>query len=119
VLSKNTQTLDKQVMGGIFNIPDSSSLGKYLGSSMFQRRPAADLFQNISTNATSKLDSWKAKCFSKAGRVVLIQSNLEALPSHTMQCYKLPGIVTDKLDQINRDFFWKNSNSDKVMPLVA
>jgi len=59
------------------------------------------------------------KCFSKAGRVVLIQSNLEALPVHAMQCYKLPSIVTDQLDRINRDIFWKNSNSDKGMPLVA
>ena len=28
-------------------------------------------------------------------------------------------MVTDQLDRINRDFFWKNSNSDKGMPLVA
>ena len=57
--------------------------------------------------------------FSKAGRVVLIQSNLKALPVHTTQCYKLPGMITDQLDQIHRDFFWKNSRSDKGMPLVA
>ena len=36
-----------------------------------------------------------------------------------MQCYKLPDIVTDKLDQINCDFFWKNSNSNKGIPLIA
>ena len=59
------------------------------------------------------------KCFSKAGRVVLIQSNLEALPVHAMQCCKLPGMVTKQLDRINRDFFWKTSNLDKGMPLVA
>jgi len=38
---------------------------------------------------------------------------------HAMQCYKLPGMVTQQLDRINRDFFWKNSHLDKGMPLVA
>ena len=36
-----------------------------------------------------------------------------------MQCYKLPARVTDQLDQINREFFWKNASSAKGMPLVA
>jgi len=36
-----------------------------------------------------------------------------------MQCYKLPGKISDHLDRINRDFFWKQSHSGKGMPLVA
>jgi len=105
MFSKNTRPLDKQVVGGIFNIPHSSSLGKYLGCSLFQGRPDAELFQTLTTKANSKLDSWKAKCFSKAGRVVLIQSNLETLPTPTRQCHKLPSRITDQIDRINRDFF--------------
>ena len=59
------------------------------------------------------------KCFSKAGWVVLIQSNLETLPTHTTQCYKLPRRITDQLDRIHREFFWKNSTSDEGLPLIA
>jgi len=98
IFSKNTCNLDKQAVGGIFNIPHSSSLGKYLGCSLFQGQPAAEIFQPLTTKAASKLDSWTTKCFSKAGRVVLIQSNLETLPTHTMQRYKLPSRITDHLD---------------------
>ena len=118
MFSKNTRNLDKQAVRGIFNIPHSSSLGKYLGCSVFQGRPTADLFQTLTSKAASKLDSWMSKCFSKAGRVVLIQSNLETLPTHTMQCYKLPSRITDQLDRIHRDFFWKTSPSAKVLPLI-
>ena len=70
-------------------------------------RPSADHFQNLIAKAVSKLDRWKAKCLSKAGRAVLIQSHLEGLPSHTMQCFQLPASVSEKLDRINREFFWK------------
>ena len=52
VFSKNTRNLDKQVVGGIFNIPHSALIGKYLGCAMFQGRPAPELFQNLAT-------SWK------------------------------------------------------------
>jgi len=119
VLSKNTRFFERQVVGGIFNISHSMSIGKYLGCSLFHGRPSFDLFHHLVDKAQTKLTSWKKKCFSKAGRVVLIQSNLEALLVHTMQCYKLPARVTDQLDRINQEVFWKNASSAKGMPLVA
>ena len=75
--------------------------------------------RDSTSKAASKLDTWVSNCFSKAGRVVLIQANLESLPTHTMQCYKLPSRITDQLDRINRDFFWKTSSTARGLPLVA
>jgi len=63
------------------------------------------LFSDLVRKAHNKLQSWKASSISKAGRLVLIQSNLESLPSHTMQCFKLPKSTTNNLDRVNRDFF--------------
>jgi len=67
----------------------------------------------------AKLSNWKATALSKAGRAVLIQSNLEALPAHTMQCFQLSATVTQRLDQVNQEFFWKKSSTEKGFPLVA
>jgi len=36
-----------------------------------------------------------------------------------MQCYKLPSRITDQLDSIHREFFWKKFTSEKGLPLVA
>jgi len=119
VFSKNTPSLDRQHVKGVLNIPTSSALGKYLGCASFQGRPSSEVFQNLSHKAHSKLSNWKANALSKAGRVVLIQSNLEALPSHTMQCFQLPASLSSELDRINREFFWKKSNSEKGLPMVA
>jgi len=119
VFSKNTSSLDKQHVQGVLNIPTSSALGKYLGCASFQGRPTLEIFQNLSQKAQTKLTTWKASSLSKAGRVVLIQSNLEALPSHTMQCFQLPASIASDLDRINREFFWKKSNTEKGLPMVA
>ena len=55
--------------------------------------------------ADSKLQNWKASSISKAGGTVLIQSNFVSLPSHTIQCFKLPKYMPNNLDKINRDLF--------------
>ena len=90
---------------GILNIPHKESLGKYLGCPVFQGKPTKTTFQDIITKATSELEGWKANSLSKAGRTVLIQSHIESLPTHTMQCFHLPTNTTKHIDKVSRDFF--------------
>jgi len=103
--SRNATATQRQLVAGVFNITHSESLGKYLGCPIFQQRINSNLFQGLINKAATKLDGWKANSLSKAGRTVLIQSHLEALPAHTMQCFELPKTVMNQLDSINRDFF--------------
>ena len=109
----------RQLAAGIFNITHSDSLGKYLGCPVFQKRPNRTTFSELIEKATKKLVGWKAKCLSKAGRTILIQSHLESLPAHTMQCLQLPTGVANNIDKINRQFFWKRFNTDSGLPLVG
>jgi len=117
--SKNATATQCQLVAGIFNITHSESLGKYLGCPIFQQRINSSLFQGLINKATTKLDGCKANSLSKAGRTVLIQFHLEALPAHTMQCFELPKAMMNQLDNINREFFWKKSNTYKGMKMIA
>ena len=94
-------------------------MGKYLGCPFFQGWPSYSTFQKIFNKATTILEGWKANCLSKAGRTILIQSHLESLPTHTMQCFELPSSTSKYLDKCNREFFWKKSNTEKGLPLVS
>ena len=78
---------DKQKVKSTFNVSHHHSLGKYLGRLVFQGHSKKDMFQDLITRANKKLSSWKANLVSKAGRVTLIQSNLESLPNHTPITY--------------------------------
>ena len=117
--SSNATSHHRQVTTSIFNITHSDSLGKYLGCPVFQNRPKSTTFRDLTDKAMMKLVGRKAKCLSKAGRSVLIQSHLESLPAHTMQCFQLPSAVSNNIDRISREFFWKSSTQDKGLPLVA
>jgi len=117
--SKNGTVAHRQMVAGIFNITHSNSLGKYLGCAVLQKGPNSTTFSDIISKTRNKLAGWQANTLSKAGHVVLIQSTLEALPAHTMQCFKLPVTTATQLDCINREFFWKRNNVNKGLPLVA
>jgi len=93
------------VVAGIFNITHSESLGKYLGYPVFQKNPNCSIFQELIDRTMTQLDGWKANCLSKAGRIVLIQSHIESLSAHTMQCFQLPSVITAQVDRLSREFF--------------
>ena len=84
VVSKNTANSQKQTVAVIFNIPHRKSLGKYLGCTIFEGKSKSSSLIDILGKATVRMESWKASSLSKACRAVLIQSNMESLPSHTL-----------------------------------
>ena len=54
-----------------------------------------------------------------AGRRVLVQSSLAAIPSYIMQCSYLPGRVLDGLDRLNRNFLWGSIDAAKKIHWVG
>ena len=105
--SKNATTHDKQIVSSVFNIKQQSTLGKYLGCPVFQGRPTKVTFSDLTNKTAAKLQHWKTQHITKAGRVALIQANLECLPADTMQCFQLPLTTACDVDRICRNFFGK------------
>jgi len=117
--SKNANTVHRQLVAGIFNINHSNSLAKYLCCPVFQKKATRTTFQGIINKATAKLEGQKVNCLSKASWMVLIQSHLESLRAHTIQCFQLLKSTTTHLQRINKDFLWKKNNTEKGLPLIA
>jgi len=78
-----------------------------------------ETFSELVNRTVEKLQPWKTRHISKAGRVVLIQANVQSMPTHTMQCFQLPKDTNQQIDKISRDFFWKKSNENKGLPMVS
>ncbi|GKA87434.1 hypothetical protein Tco_0809198 [Tanacetum coccineum] len=57
------------------------------------------------TGSSKKMQGWKQRFLSQAGREVLIKSVIQAIPSYAMQCYMLPkGFFQKLLVHIKRFF---------------
>jgi len=86
---------------------------------VFNGRPKLATFYELVDKTASKLQSWTARNISKAGHVALIQTNVESMPAHTMQCFQLPCTTSRQIDKISREFFWKKSTSLRGLPMVS
>jgi len=107
------------MVSSIFNITHQDNLDKHLGCPVFQCRQKTETFLELVNITTEKLQIWKTRHISKAGRVALIQANVESMPAHTLQCFQLPRDTNQQIDKISRDLFSKKSNKNKGLPTIS
>lgn len=65
-----------------------------------------------------KLVNRKAQYNSLGGRVTLINSVLDSLPTYVMSLFPMPAKVEERLDKLRRDFLWLRNKEGKGLHLV-
>lgn len=71
-------------------------------------------FIYIKERVWKKLQGWKEKLLSQAGREVLINAIIQAIPTYIMSCFKLPKGLVKELESMVRKFWWGYSDSRKI-----
>ncbi|XP_060959386.1 uncharacterized protein LOC133030607 [Cannabis sativa] len=104
--SKNTPTNMRRDIKEGLGIDYREGCLKYLGLPLFRSRQKDADFNFILDNLTAKLQGWKAKTLSKAGRATLIKSVGLSLPMYAMQTTKLSSRMVNRIDSLVRDFWW-------------
>ncbi|KAL0433723.1 UNVERIFIED_CONTAM: hypothetical protein Slati_2706600 [Sesamum latifolium] len=79
-------------------------------------RSKREVFENIKERFWQKLNGWATKKLSQAGRVILIKTVLQALPSYIMNCFELPDGTIKDLDRdlVAAGLRWKIGNGKSV-----
>lgn len=67
----------------------------------------------------SRLAGWKARFLSLPARSLLIQTVMAAIPAYVMQCVALPVSLCNKLDAVQRNFLWGDTDERKKIHLVS
>ena len=70
---------------------------------------ALNIWNPVTGKCEKKLTRWKSQYISLGGRVTLINSVLDALPTYMMSIFPIPNGVIQRLDKIRRDFLWKGT----------
>jgi hypothetical protein len=92
--------------------------GKYLGINFKLRGNRISDFQDIIHKVSTKLQGWKAKLLSQAGRLTLINSVLHSIPIYTFSMFKAPQAICKKLDSIINAFWWGHDSDKKKLHLI-
>lgn len=86
---------------------------KYLGMDFKLRGNRCADFQFLVDKLQSRLQGWKIRLLSQAGRSTLISSVLQALPLYTFACFKVPDTICNKMDSIVRSFWWGHEQGER------
>jgi len=106
LFSKNTSSASISSILGIIPFKLSSSSPFHLGLPLFFGASRKEAFQPLLDKVLSKLNGWRVKTLSQAGRTVLIKSTAAAIPTYAMSTFLLPSSFCNILDHRFKDFWW-------------
>ncbi|WMV17704.1 hypothetical protein MTR67_011089 [Solanum verrucosum] len=77
-----------------------------------------EIWDTILEKAEKRLAKWKARYLSLGGRVALINSMLDSLPTYVMPLFPILACVIKRLDKLRRAFLWKGNKEEGRYNLV-
>lgn len=106
--SRSTPRADKRKIIEILDFKELDCASIYLGNSLIMGRNKTKEFGLIKERLKSRLEGWRRKTLSRAGKIVPIKSVLQAIPTYSMATFKLPSGLCNSLDRITKKFGWSN-----------
>ncbi|KAL0366793.1 UNVERIFIED_CONTAM: hypothetical protein Sradi_3569400 [Sesamum radiatum] len=76
---------------------------KYLGLPALVGRYKKETFQNLKDKVWKRLQSWRCKNLLQAGKVVLLKSVVQAMPTYVMGCFLVPTSIHRELEGLMAD----------------
>jgi ribonuclease HI len=107
--SANCDDDAKRVVHDCLQIPNEALGEKYLGLPTMAGRGNTGAFQFIMDRSRYFVGGWAEKTLSCAAKEVLIKSNLQAVPTYSMSCFKLPPAICRKLTSHASNYWWGSS----------
>lgn len=97
--------MKKAELVNLFGVDASINLGKYLGVFVDGKQDLKWNFKDLLQKINNKLEGWKSKLLSQAGRLILIKAVIQSDPVYKLSCFKAPRKVTDAINSSMTNFF--------------
>ena len=96
----------------IIRLPTERIKARYLGLPPYIGKAKSSAFQYIKEKVWKRIQGWKEKLLSKAGKEILIKAVAQAILVYAMACFNLTKSLCDDLSSLICRFWW--SHMDKV-----
>ena len=95
----------KKHVKNLLGVSEIKEYEKYLGLLAVVGRNKRASLNYIKDRLWDKLQDWKEKLLSQASKEVLLKVVVQAIPSFTMSCFRLPMGCHD-IEMLIRKFWW-------------
>ena len=104
--SKSTPSDQQAQIMEELGVSELKQYEEYLGLPAMVGRNKKTSFGKIKQKVWKRLQGWEGKLLSQAGREVLIKLVIQAIPTYTMSCFKLPVTLCHEIEVMVRKFWW-------------
>ncbi|XP_058770133.1 uncharacterized protein LOC131643821 [Vicia villosa] len=109
--SNNLSRPAQEDLASIMGVRHVLGTGKYLGLPSLIGRSKKATFSYIKDRIWNRINSWKGRSFSRAGKEVMIKSVLQAIPSYVMSIFILPDTFIKEIEIMLNFFWWGGGNT--------
>ncbi|XP_062171126.1 uncharacterized protein LOC133876913 [Alnus glutinosa] len=88
--SRNTCVDRRKEIIDLSGLVEANRYDSYLGLPTLVGKNRTDAFKNIKEKAFQKLNNWKSRLLSLAGKEVLLKAVVQAIPAYSMSVFLLP-----------------------------
>ena len=103
--SGNTSDGQKQWIKQALGVQEVERFDTYLGLPTFVGRAKYQIFAYLKEQVWKKLQGWKGRMLSRAGKEVLIKTVVQSIPTYTMGVFLLPAKLCNELDALCARFW--------------
>jgi hypothetical protein len=117
--SRNLSIAAQEDLSNIMGVRHVLGTGNYLGLPSMVGRKKKSVFAYIKDRVWKRINSWKGKALSRAGKEVMIKSVLQAIPSYVMSVYLLPDSTIKDIERMMNSFWWGGGTNNKGIRWLA
>ena len=104
--SNATSETVKQDIKIAMGLQEITKYEKYLGLPSLVGRRKKESFNYIKEKIWQNLQGWEGKLLSQVGHEVLLKSIIQAIPTFTVICFKLPLNLCNDIEALTKKLFW-------------
>ena len=93
-------------MQNLLGVLEIKEYEKYLGLPAVVGRNKRASLNHIKDRVWGKLQDWKGKLLSQAGKEVLLKTVVQAIPTFAVSCFRLPVSLCQDIEMLVCRFWW-------------
>ena len=103
--SNNTSNATKEEIKNLLGVAEIKEYERYFGLPTVVGRKKKASLNFIKNRVWGKLQGWKKKLLSQAGKEVLLKAVVQAIPTFAMSCFRLPIGLCQDIEMLIRKFW--------------
>ena len=119
MFSKNTPSQEKKEVMSALRVSNETISEKYLGLPVFIGKSKSKVFQYLKERIRRKIQGWKERMLSCAGKEILIKVVAQAIPIYAMACFDITKSLCDQISAMICRYCWSQMAKENKIHWIS